>query len=70
MSDIGSRLPGDLPVHLYHGSEDRTAPIAHAALYAAAIPRAVVHRLRGRDHQLDNDMSEVAAGIRGLGGAS
>jgi len=43
-----------------------TAPVAHVDLYAKAIPQAVVRRLRGRDHQLNNDMSEVAADIRCL----
>jgi hypothetical protein len=35
--------------------------------FAKLIPQAVVRRLTGRDHQLDNDMSEVAADIRRLG---
>ena len=39
----------------------------HVGLYARAIPQAVVRRLNGRDHQLNNDMSEVAAEIRRLG---
>jgi hypothetical protein len=36
-------------------------------LYAQAIPRAVIRRLKGRDHQLDNDLSEVAEDIQRLG---
>lgn len=67
MTDIGARLPAHMRVHLYHGSEDETVPFAHAGLYGTAIPRAVVHRLTGRDHQLNNDLSEVAAAIRQLG---
>jgi predicted alpha/beta hydrolase family esterase len=70
MSDLGSRLPDHLPVQLYHGGEDGAAPIAHAALYKTAIPNAVVHKLPGRDHQLNEDLSEVATGISGLIGAS
>jgi hypothetical protein len=35
-------------------------------LYAKLIPRAVVRRLAGRDHQLGNDLSEVARDIRSL----
>jgi predicted alpha/beta hydrolase family esterase len=70
MSDLGARLPDDLPVYLYHGGEDETAPIAHAGLYEAAIPQAVVHRIPGRDHQLNDDLSDVAADIRGLIGTS
>jgi len=67
MTDIGARLPARMRVHLFHGSEDETVPFAHAGLYQAAIPHAVVHRLPGRDHQLNNDLSEVAAAIRQLG---
>ena len=68
MSDLGARLPERLPVYLYYGSEDETAPTEHAGLYEAAIPQAVVRRLPGRDHQLNEDLSEVAADIRRLTG--
>jgi hypothetical protein len=40
------------------------APPSHAGLYAMAIPQAQVHQLPGRDHQLNNDLSEVAEAIR------
>jgi hypothetical protein len=30
------------------------------------VPQAEVHLLAGRDHQLDNDMTEVAAAITAL----
>ena len=66
MSDLGSRLSTQVPVHFYHGSKDETAPLGHADLYERAVPQAVVHRLMGRDHQLNNDTAEVAADIRGL----
>lgn len=49
---------------MFHGLQDETAPPSHADLYAAAIPQAQVHRLPGRDHQLNNDLNEVAATIR------
>jgi hypothetical protein len=32
--------------------------------HALAIPQAQVHQLPGRDHQLNNDLSEVAEAIR------
>ena len=67
MSGLGKRLPAQTPVFVYHGSEDDTAPFDHVGLYSTAIPQAVVRRLNGRDHQLNNDMSEVAADIRRLG---
>jgi predicted alpha/beta hydrolase family esterase len=65
-SDIGARLPKGWKIYLYHGSEDDTAPFGHVDLYEKAIPQAIVRRLSGRDHQLNEDMSEVAADIRQL----
>jgi len=65
-SDLGARLPAKMPIYLYHGGKDRTVPVAHVELYAKAIPQAVARRLAGRDHQLNGDMSEVAADIRGV----
>jgi predicted alpha/beta hydrolase family esterase len=62
--DLGARLPENVPVHLYHGLDDKTAPPSHADLYARVIPQARIHRLHGRDHQLNNDLREVAATIR------
>ena len=65
-SDLGSRLPASMPVYLYHGSNDEEIPFDHVALYARAIPQAVVRPFTGRDHQLNEDLSEVAADIRRL----
>jgi len=65
--DLGAKLPAQSPVYLYQGGADETVPAEHVELNAKAIPQAVVRKLPGRDHQLDNDMSEVAADIRELG---
>lgn len=67
VADLGASLPAQVPVYLYHGSEDETVPFEHVGLYARAIPQAVVRRLTGRNHQLNDDLSEVAADIRRLG---
>ena len=64
--DLGALLPAGVPVHIFQGLEDDTVPPAHADLYARAIPRAEVHRLPGRDHQLGDDLGEVAKLIRSL----
>jgi predicted alpha/beta hydrolase family esterase len=65
--DLGARLPDGVPVHLFHGSEDETAPPKHADLYAKAIPKAEVHRLPGRDHQLIAcESSRTGSGIPDL----
>jgi hypothetical protein len=63
-SDLGARLPPATRVHVFHGLRDETVPPSHAGLYALAIPQAQVRQLPGRDHQLNNDLSEVAEAIR------
>jgi predicted alpha/beta hydrolase family esterase len=65
-ADLGTRLPPKVPVHLYHGSEDDIVPFAHLFLYEGAIPGAIVRRLHGRNHQLNDDLAEVVADVRAL----
>ena len=65
-SDLGALVPAGVPVHVFHGLEDDTVPSAHADLYTRAIPQAQLHRLPGRDHQLGNDLGDVATLIRTL----
>jgi predicted alpha/beta hydrolase family esterase len=65
-TDLAELLPEAVPIFLYHGEEDAIVPVAHVELYAEAVPRARVRRLVGRDHQLNNNLSEVASDIRGL----
>ena len=64
--NLGALLPANVPVHVFHGLEDDEVPPAHTDLYVRAIPQAQLHRLPGRDHQLGNDLSDVATLIRGL----
>ena len=64
--DLGAHLPRGMPVYVFHGLDDETAPPLHADLYAQSIPQARVHRLPARDHQLNDDLSEVATAIRAL----
>lgn len=65
-TETGRRLPPGVPVHVYFGLEDDTVPPSHAELWAAAIPQARLHPLPGRDHQLGNDLADVAGVIRAL----
>lgn len=62
-ADLGARLPQDTPVNLYHGLDDEVVPPSHMDLYAGAIAQARAHRLPGRNHQLNNDLKEVATSI-------
>ena len=68
--DLGARLPPDMAVHLVLGLDDDTVPPSHADAYGRAIPQAQVHLLPGRDHQLGDDLSEVAGLIRATRGGS
>lgn len=65
-ADLAARLPIAVPVLLYHGEDDTIVPVEHVERYAATIPHARVRRLVGRDHQLNNDLSEVASDVRDL----
>jgi predicted alpha/beta hydrolase family esterase len=62
--DVAARLPAGVPLHLYQGGADDTVPPSHADMFATALPHAIIHRLEGRDHQLNDDLSEVAHDIR------
>lgn len=59
-------LPEGVPIHLYQGRDDETVPVVHADLFAKVLPRATVRTLDGRDHQLNDDLSEVARDIERL----
>lgn len=67
--EIGGKLPSGVPVYLYHGLADTEVPPSHAELYARAIPQARLCRLPGRDHQLNDDLREIAAAIEALAAA-
>jgi predicted alpha/beta hydrolase family esterase len=66
--DLGARLPQSTPLHFYHGLADEIAPPEHLELFARAVPQAHVHRLPDRDHQLNDDLREVAQTILSLAG--
>jgi len=55
-----------LPVFFYHSRDDDIVPFAHLALHVEKFPQAPVREFDGRGHQFNNDLSEVAADIKGL----
>ena len=63
---LGGKLPSGVSVFLFHGLADDTAPPTHAELHAQAIPQARLCLLPERDHQLNNDLGEIAAVIKSL----
>lgn len=61
-----SEILKGLPVFFYHSHDDDIVPFAHLALHAEKFPQATIREFDGRGHQLNNDLSEVAADIKGL----
>lgn len=59
-------FPRDTPIFLYHGDADETVPIAHLDMYAKALPLAKTKRLFARDHQLNEDLSEIARDMESI----
>jgi predicted alpha/beta hydrolase family esterase len=54
------------PLYFYQGRDDDTVPFAHLDMLATAFPGATIRGLDGRDHQLNDDLSEVARDIAHL----
>lgn len=65
-ANAAKKLPPSLPMFLYHGREDEVVPFSHFTLHARTFPQAVARALDGRNHQMNDDLSEVARDIRGL----
>ena len=64
--DAATKFPSRVPLFLYHGIADEVVPVAHVTMYAQVIPQAIVRRLGGRNHQLNEDLTEVADDIQQL----
>jgi predicted alpha/beta hydrolase family esterase len=62
--EAAARLPAALPIYFYQGDDDDTVPSDHLGMFAEAFPRAIVRRLSGRNHQLNDDLTEVAHDIK------
>ncbi len=63
---FASKLPGELPVFIYHSRDDKVVPFAHLELYKEKLDQATVRAFDGRGHQFNDDLSEVARDIVGL----
>lgn len=70
---VADALSDGAPLHFYQGRNDATVPFSHIGMFATAFPNATIRRFEARDHQLNDDLSEVAQDIRHarvLGGRS
>jgi predicted alpha/beta hydrolase family esterase len=57
------RLDTSMPIYLYHCRDDDVVPFDHLALWARALPQAVVRVFDKGGHQFNNDLSSVAQDI-------
>jgi serine hydrolase len=62
--DFADMLPADVPVFLYHARDDQIVPVTHLGLYRQKIPWAFIREFESGGHQLNNDLSAVAADIK------
>lgn len=65
-NDFPSKLPEETPIYFYHSTNDEIVPYAHLALYAKKLPYAIIRKIDGRRHQLNNDLSEIVKDIKSL----
>lgn len=64
--DFPGKLPGDIPIFLYHSKDDDVVPFEHLSLYAQKLPQASIHEIEEGGHQFNNDLKFVAKDIKKL----
>jgi pimeloyl-ACP methyl ester carboxylesterase len=52
-----------VPVQMWHGTEDRNVPVAHARVFAAACPAARLHLVGGGGHMLLSQLDQIIEGL-------
>ncbi|HEX3491954.1 MAG TPA: alpha/beta hydrolase [Streptosporangiaceae bacterium] len=52
-----------MPVHLWHGTRDTNAPIAHSRHLARELPDATLHISESSDHNIGHDRSEEITSV-------
>jgi predicted alpha/beta hydrolase family esterase len=57
-------LQDGAPLYFYQGRDDETVPFSHIEMFATAFPHAIIRRLEGRNHQLNDDLSELGQDLR------
>ena len=60
------RLPGDVPIYLYHCRDDEEIPFEHIERYEQKLPLATVRKLSSCGHQLNNNLNVVAGDIMSI----
>lgn len=62
-ADFARRLPGDLPITIWHSEDDEAIPADDARRYAEKLSAAQVHFLDGYGHQFTGSLSFLADAI-------
>jgi pimeloyl-ACP methyl ester carboxylesterase len=57
-----------VPVHVWHGTEDRNVPVAHARAIAARCPAAEIHLVEGGGHLLLAQLGPIIASVTSANG--
>ncbi|SDC16398.1 hypothetical protein SAMN04487894_101493 [Niabella drilacis] len=61
---FAAQLPGNIPLFFYQCRDDEVVPFDHFTRYRQQLPRAVFRELASGGHQLNDDLSVVAADIK------
>jgi predicted alpha/beta hydrolase family esterase len=62
--DFPGKLPGDIPINMYHNTDDEVVPFEHLALYRAKLPNAEFHEGKKGGHQFNNELVFLAKEIK------
>jgi len=52
-----------VPAHIWHGSQDRNVPVAHARVIVARCPAAQLHIVDGGGHLLLSQLGPIIASV-------
>jgi hypothetical protein len=55
-----------VPIYFYQGSDDETVDSNHLNLYRNKFKLAKFKMIKGADHQINNDLSDVSIDIKTL----
>jgi predicted alpha/beta hydrolase family esterase len=64
--NFANTVSKDIPIFMYHCTDDEVVPFAHLALYKQHLPWATFREIHSGGHQVNNDLAIVAQDIKSL----
>jgi uncharacterized protein len=64
--NFADKLPGEVPIFLYHCEDDEEIPFTHLEHYKQKLTRATFRVIKKGGHQLNNDLTLVGNDIKAL----